>query len=122
MDRDDQKMVDFYYKIAKKVAEYKLMVDFHGSYKPTGLQRTYPNVMNFEGVQGLEHVKWSNPDFPKYDCTIPFIRMLAGPMDYTPGAMRNANKKNFRGIRSNPMSQGTRVHQLALYILYEATI
>ncbi|MEO2061913.1 MAG: glycoside hydrolase family 97 protein [Christiangramia sp.] len=120
MDRDDQKMVDFYYKIAKKAAEYKLMIDFHGAYKPTGLQRTYPNVMNFEGVQGLEHVKWSNPDFPKYDSTIPFIRMLAGPMDYTPGAMRNANKKNFRDIRSKPMSQGTRAHQLALYILYEA--
>ena len=120
MDRDDQKMVDFYYKIAKKAAEYKLMIDFHGAYKPTGLQRTYPNVMNFEGVQGLEHVKWSNPDFPKYDSTIPFIRMLAGPMDYTPGAMRNANKKNFRDIRSKPMSQGTRVHQLALYVLYEA--
>lgn len=120
MDRDDQKMVDFYYRIAKKAAEYKLMIDFHGAYKPTGLQRTYPNVMNIEGVQGLEHVKWSNPDFPKYETTIPFIRMLAGPMDYTPGAMRNANKKNFRAIRSKPMSQGTRVHQLALYVLYEA--
>ncbi|MFD2832378.1 glycoside hydrolase family 97 protein [Christiangramia antarctica] len=120
MDRDDQKMVNFYYKIAKKAAEYNLMIDFHGAYKPTGLQRTYPNVMNFEGVQGLEHVKWSNPDFPKYDSTIPFIRMLAGPIDYTPGAMRNANKKNFRDIRSKPMSQGTRAHQLALYVLYEA--
>jgi len=120
MDRDDQKMVQFYYRFAKKAAEYKLMVDFHGAYKPTGLQRTYPNVLNFEGVRGLENVKWSNTDFPGYDCSIPFIRMLAGPMDYTPGAMKNANKNNFRPIYSAPMSQGTRCHQLALYIIYES--
>lgn len=120
MDRDDQKMVEFYYRLAKKAADYKLMLDFHGAYKPTGLQRTYPNVVNFEGVQGLEYAKWSNPDFPGYNTTIPFIRMLAGPMDYTPGAMKNANKDNFRAISSAPMSQGTRVHQLALYVLYEA--
>ena len=120
MNRDDQKMVDFYYRLARKAAEYKLMLDFHGSYKPTGLQRTYPNVMNFEGVRGLENTKWSNTDFPLYDATIPFIRMLAGPMDYTPGAMKNANKANFRAVHSAPMSHGTRVHQLALYVLYEA--
>ncbi len=120
MNRDDQDMVNFYYRLAAKAAEHQLMLDFHGSYKPTGLQRTYPNVMNFEGVYGLENAKWANPDFPKYDATIPFIRMLAGPMDYTPGAMVNANKDNFRPIHSSPMSQGTRVHQLAMYILYEA--
>jgi alpha-glucosidase len=120
MDRDDQKMVAFYYRFAKKAAEYKLMVDFHGAYKPTGLQRTYPNVLNFEGVRGMENTKWSNTDFPLYDCTIPFIRMIAGPMDYTPGAMKNANKANFRSINSAPMSQGTRCHQLAMYILFEA--
>jgi alpha-glucosidase len=120
MDRDDQKMVAFFYRFAKKAAEYKLMVDYHGAYKPTGLQRTYPNVVNFEGVRGLENVKWSNTDFPLYDCTIPFIRMLAGPMDYTPGAMRNANKENFRSVNSAPMSQGTRCHQLALYVIFEA--
>jgi alpha-glucosidase len=120
MDRDDQKMVDFYYHLAQKAAEYKLMIDYHGAYKPTGLQRTYPNVVNFEGVHGLEQAKWSNPDFPLYDSTIPFIRMLAGPMDYTPGAMKNANKHNFRAIHSTPMSQGTRAHQLALYVMYEA--
>ncbi|WP_224999919.1 glycoside hydrolase family 97 protein [Cesiribacter sp. SM1] len=120
MDRDDQKMVDFYYNLAQKAAEYKLMIDYHGAYKPTGLQRTYPNVVNFEGVHGLEQAKWSNPDFPLYDSTIPFIRMLAGPMDYTPGAMNNANKHNFRAIHSTPMSQGTRAHQLALYVMYEA--
>jgi alpha-glucosidase len=120
MNRDDQKMVDFYYELAKKAAKHKLMLDFHGSYKPTGLQRTYPNVVNFEGVRGLENVKWSNTDFPLYDTRVPFIRMLAGPMDYTPGAMKNANRYNFRAIHSAPMSQGTRVHQLALYVLYEA--
>ena len=120
MDRDDQKMVQFYYRFAGKAAEYKLMIDFHGAYKPTGLQRTYPNVVNFEGVRGLENTKWSNTDFPLYDATIPFIRMIAGPMDYTPGAMINANKNNFRSIFANPMSQGTRCHQLAMYVLYEA--
>jgi len=120
MNRDDQKMVNFYYRLAQKAAEYKLMLDFHGAYKPTGMQRTYPNVLNFEGVRGMENVKWSNPDFPLYDCTIPFIRMIAGPMDYTPGAMLNANKTNFRIVYSAPMSQGTRCHQLAMYVLYES--
>jgi alpha-glucosidase len=120
MDRDDQKMVGFYYRFARKAAEYKLMLDFHGAYKPTGLQRTFPNVLNFEGVRGMENVKWSNTDFPLYDCTIPFVRMLAGPMDYTPGAMKNANKENFRSVNSAPMSQGTRCHQLAMYVVFEA--
>jgi alpha-glucosidase len=120
MDRDDQKMVQFFYRFAKKAAEYRIMLDFHGAYKPTGLQRTYPNVVNFEGVRGLENVKWSNTDFPLYDCTIPFIRMLAGPMDYTPGAMKNANKGSFRAVNSAPMSQGTRCHQLAMYVIFEA--
>ena len=120
MNRDDQKMVDFYYDLSKKAADHNLMLDFHGSYKPTGLQRTYPNVVNFEGVYGLENAKWANPDFPMYDTRVPFIRMLAGPMDYTPGAMKNAKKTNFRAVHSAPMSQGTRAHQLALYVLYES--
>ncbi|HYK47639.1 MAG TPA: glycoside hydrolase family 97 protein [Parafilimonas sp.] len=120
MDRDDQKMVQFYYRMAKKAAQYHLMIDYHGAYKPTGLQRTYPNVVNIEAVHGMEQLKWSNPDMPQFDVTIPFIRMIAGPMDYTPGAMRNANKENFRPIFSMPMSQGTRCHQLAMYVMYEA--
>ena len=120
MDRDDQRMVEFYYEVSRKAAENKLMLDFHGAYKPTGLQRTFPNVMNFEGVRGMENAKWSNTDFPMYDVTIPFIRMIAGPMDYTPGAMRNANKDNFRPIYAAPMSQGTRCHQLAMYIIFES--
>jgi alpha-glucosidase len=120
MDRDDQQMVQFYYQVAGQCAANRLMLDFHGAYKPTGLQRTFPNVVNFEGVRGLENTKWSNTDFPLYDVTIPYIRMVSGPMDYTPGAMKNANKANFRAINSAPMSQGTRCHQIAMYIMYEA--
>jgi len=123
IDRDDQKMVSSLYYIAKKAADYKLLIDYHGMYKPAGLQRTYPNILNFEGVKGLENAKWTpNDDMPRYETTIPFIRMLAGPMDYTPGAMRNATKENFRPSNSLPMSQGTRSHQLAMYIVFEAPL
>jgi alpha-glucosidase len=123
LDRDDQKMVASTYEIASKAAGYKLMVDYHGMFKPTGIQRTYPNVIGFEGVKGMENVKWTpNDDVPRYDVTLPFIRMVAGPMDYTPGAMRNANKGNFRSVNSMPMSQGTRCHQLAMYVVFEAPL
>lgn len=123
MDRDDQKMVSSLYAIAKKAAENKMIIDYHGMYKPTGLQRTYPNVINFEGVKGMENVKWTpNDDVPRYDVTIPFIRMIAGQMDYTPGAMRNATKEIFRPINSMPMSQGTRCHQMAMYVVFEAPL
>jgi alpha-glucosidase len=123
MDRDDQKLVASLYEIAKKAASYKLMLDLHGMYKPTGLQRTYPNVVNFEGVKGMENVKWTpNDNVPRYDVSIPFIRMMAGPMDYTPGAMRNATKSYFRPNNSLPMSQGTRCHQLAMYVVFEAPL
>jgi alpha-glucosidase len=123
MDRDDQKMVASLYAIAKKAADYKLLVDFHGMYKPTGMHRAYPNVLNFEGVKGMENVKWTpNDDVPHYDVSIPFIRMVAGPMDYTPGAMRNSVKAYFRPNNSLPMSQGTRCHQLAMYVVFEAPL
>jgi alpha-glucosidase len=123
MDRDDQKMVSSLYAIAKKAAENKMIIDYHGMYKPTGLQRTYPNVVNFEGVKGMENVKWTpHDDVPRYDVTIPFIRMVAGPMDYTPGAMRNATKSGFVPNGSMPMSQGTRCHQLAMYIMFVAPL
>ncbi|MEO6328567.1 MAG: glycoside hydrolase family 97 protein [Ginsengibacter sp.] len=123
MDRDDQKMVASLYEISKKAAAYKLLVDYHGMYKPTGLQKTYPNVINFEGVKGLENVKWTpNDDVPRYDVSIPFIRMVAGPLDYTPGAMRNAVKYYFRPNNSLPVSQGTRCHQLAMYVVFEAPL
>ncbi len=123
MDRDDQKMVSSLYTIAQKAADYKLVIDYHGMYKPTGIQRTYPNVLNCEGVKGMENVKWTpHDDVPRYDLSIPFIRMVAGPMDYTPGAMRNATKSGFRPDGSMPMSQGTRTHQLAMYTVFEAPL
>ncbi len=121
MDRDDQQVVNFYYRAAREAARYNQFVDFHGAYKPTGLNRTWPNVLSFEGVFGLEQVKWTQYDnFPEYDATIPYIRMVAGPMDYTPGAMKNAIRENFRAINTEPMSQGTRCHQLAMYVVFES--
>ncbi len=122
MQRDDQWMVNYYYKIAREAAERYLLVDFHGAYKPAGLRRTYPNVITREGVMGLEWCKWSDAVGPEHDVTIPFIRMVAGPMDYTPGAMDNAGKANFNSRFSRPMSQGTRVHQMAMYVVYESPL
>jgi alpha-glucosidase len=122
IDRDDQKMVSSLYQIAGAAAANHLLVDYHGMYKPSGLQRTYPNVINFEGVKGLENMKWGTTDQPVYDVTIPFIRMVSGPMDYTPGGFRNATKDAFRAINDNPMTQGTRCHQLAMYTIFEAPL
>ncbi len=122
IDRDDQLAVATTYEIAKLAAQYKLMVDYHGAFKPTGLQRTYPNVMGYEGVKGLENFKWANEDAPRYVNTIPFIRMMAGPMDYTPGAMRNAIKSAYSAVNGNPMSKGTRCQQLAEYVMFEAPL
>jgi alpha-glucosidase len=122
IDRDDQIAVASTYEIARKAAEHKLLVDYHGIFKPTGLQRTYPNVIGYEGVKGLENYKWANEDQPRYAVTIPFIRMIAGPMDYTPGAMRNATQASFRPINDNPMSKGTRCNQLAMYVIYDAPL
>jgi alpha-glucosidase len=123
MDRDDQPMVEFHAEAARIAAKHKLLLDFHGTYKPTGLQRTYPNVLNFEGVYGLEQMKWdASADQVTYDVTIPFIRMVAGPMDYTPGAMRNASKASYRAVYSEPMSQGTRCRQLAEYVIFDAPL
>jgi len=122
IDRDDQKVVVSLYDLAQKAATNHLMVDYHGMYKPSGIQRTFPNVINAEGVKGMENMKWGTDNEPGYDVSIPFIRMLAGPMDYTPGAMRNASKSAFRPLNSNPMSQGTRSHQLAMYTVFEAPL
>jgi alpha-glucosidase len=124
MDRDDQVMVNFYYRAAETAARYKLLLDFHGAYKPTGLHRTWPNVINFEGVHGLETMKWIPPsvDQVTYDVTIPFVRMVAGPLDYTQGAMRNATKQNYRPVYSEPMSQGTRCRQLSQYIIFDSPL
>ena len=120
MDRDDQLMTQFYYRAAETCAKYKLMVDLHGCAKPAGLNRTYPNVVNFEAVHGLEQMKWRKPDTDQmeYDVTIPFIRMVAGPIDYTQGAMLNATKDKYQPNNKKPMSQGTRCHQLAAYAVF----
>lgn len=124
MDRDDQPMVDFHYNAAKIAAKYNILLDYHGTYKPTGLQRTFPNVINFEGVHGLEQMKWAEEsvDQVTYDVTFPFIRMLAGPVDYTQGAMRNASKGSYRPVNSEAMSQGTRCRQLAEYVIFESPL
>ncbi len=122
MDRDDQLMVDFHRRAAEMASRYHLMVDFHGTYKPTGLSRTYPNVVNYEGVYGLEQLKWGKRDQVTYDVTVPFIRMAAGPMDYTQGAMRNATKSNYRPVNSEGMSQGTRCRQLAEYVIFDSPV
>ena len=127
-DRDDQQVIASAYKIAESAAKYHLYLDYHGL-KPFGIQRAYPNIFNFEGVKGLENSKWEpragdGPlhDQPHYDVTAPYLRMLAGPMDYTPGAMTNAMKNNFFGNNNHPMSQGTRVHQMAMYTTFEAPL
>lgn len=122
MDRDDQAMVKFHHNLAEIAARHKLLIDYHGSYKPTGLQRTLPNVINFEGVYGLEQMKWETSDLVTYDVTMPFIRMISGPVDYTQGAMRNATKGNYRAVYSEAMSQGTRCRQLAEYVVFESPL
>ncbi|MBK7093949.1 MAG: glycoside hydrolase family 97 protein [Saprospiraceae bacterium] len=122
MIRDDQEMVNFYEKVAAETAKRKMLADFHGSYKPTGLSRTYPNQLTREGVRGLENSKWSRGITPAHDCTLPFTRMFAGPMDYTPGAMHNTDSLNFTISWSRPMSLGTRCHELAKYIIFESPL
>jgi alpha-glucosidase len=122
MQRDDQRVVDFYWRVAREAAARHLVLDYHGAHKPAGLSRAYPNVLTVEGVRGLEHSKWSATVTPEHDVTLPFTRMLAGPMDFTPGAMLNAQPANFRPVFERPMSQGTRAHQLAMYVVYESPL
>jgi alpha-glucosidase len=122
MQRDDQKIVNFYLEAAKKTAEHHLLIDFHGAYKPDGLGRTWPNALTREGVKGMENNKWSKDITPDHDVTIPFTRMVAGPMDYTPGAMVNKEKVNFNPVFTRPESQGTRAHQVALYVVFESPL
>lgn len=122
IDRDDQAAVEQIYRLARVSIKHKLILDMHGIYKPTGLNRTFPNLINFESVFGMEELKWSNEDMPLYDVTMPFIRMAAGPVDYTPGAMKNATKANFSQTYNAPMSQGTRAHQLATYIVFDSPL
>lgn len=121
VDRDDQRIMDFYYKMAETAARYHLFLDLHGSFKPAGISRTYPNVLNHEGVFGLENVKWAQDlDLVTYETTIPYIRMAAGSMDFTQGAMLNATRYSYRAVHDAPMSQGSRCRQLAEYIIFES--
>ena len=120
-DSQEAAMVSRINMYAEEAAKYHLVLDFHGHFKPVGLNRTWPNVLNFEGVAGLENLKWAGSDFdmPRNDVILPFIRQAAGAMDYTPGALRNASKKEYRTVNERPMSQGTRAHQLACYVVFD---
>ena len=120
MDRADQWMVNWYRSMAQKAAEHHLMVDYHGAYKPDGMRRTYPNVLTREGVMGAEYNKWSARETPVHNTTLPFTRMLAGPMDYTPGGFNNVTKAEFEPRDKEPMVMGTRCHQLALFVVFES--
>jgi alpha-glucosidase len=120
MDRDDQDMVAFYHRVAKSAAEHHLMIDFHGAYKPAGLRRYYPNVLTREGVMGNEYVKWSNRTTSEHNVTLAFTRMLAGPMDYTPGGFNNVTPASFTPRNVNPAVPTTRAHQVALYVVFES--
>jgi len=122
MDRDDQEMVNFYERTVRKAAEHRLTVDFHGAYKPTGLRRTYPNLLTREGIMGLEYSKWSYRITPEHDVVLAFTRLLAGPADYTPGGFRNATREQFKPVMVEPMTQGTRAHELAKYVVYESPL
>jgi alpha-glucosidase len=122
MQRSDQKLIDYYHKVSRETAKRKMLVDFHGDQKPATMTRTWPNLIGTEGVRGMEWDKWSAETDPDHDVTLPFTRMVLGPMDYTPGAMLNAQKNDFRAIGHRPMSQGTRCHQLAMYVVFEAPL
>jgi alpha-glucosidase len=120
MDRDDQEMVNFYHRVAKACADHKIMIMFHGAFPPKGFNRTWPNAITREGVLGSEYNIWSDKPTPEHDVTLPFTRMLAGPMDYEPGLLDNATKEQFRPIGQKVMSQGTRCHQLAMFVVYDS--
>jgi len=122
MNRDDQWMVDFYHRVVELAAAHHLMIDFHGAYKPDGLRRTWPNLITREGVMGKEYLKWSARTTPVHNTTLPFTRMLAGPMDYTPGAFGNSNREKFIARQVEPMGLGTRAHELALYVVFESPL
>jgi len=122
MQRSDQKLINYYHKVSRETAKRKMLVDFHGDQKPATMSRTWPNLIGTEGVRGMEWDKWSAETDPDHDVTLPFTRMILGPMDYTPGAMLNAQKSDFRAIGHRPMSQGTRCHQLAMYVVFEAPL
>jgi alpha-glucosidase len=122
MQRSDQLLIDYFYRVSSECAKRKMLVDFHGDQKPATMTRTWPNLISTEGVRGMEWSKWSAESEPKHNVTLPFTRMFLGPMDYTPGAMRNATKATFAPIHDQPMALGTRCHQLAMYVVYESPL
>ena len=122
MQRSDQPIMNFYERVSRETAKRKMLVDFHGDQKPASMTRTWPNLINAEGVRGMEWSKWSADAEPEHNVTLPFTRMFLGPLDYTPGAMRNASKANFAPIFGQPMALGTRCHQLAMYVVFEAPL
>ena len=131
LDRYDQEGVDMIYRIARRCAQSQLVLDYHGIFAPQGITRTLPNVLNFEAVFGMEEVKWTerdkqtgqpSKDMPLYDVTFPYIRGMVGSVDFTPGGMRNATKADFQPVNNNPMTMGTRCHQLACYIIHESPL
>lgn len=122
MQRSDQKLINYYHKVSAETAKRHMLVDFHGDQKPATMTRTWPNLISAEGVRGLEWDKWSAETDPVHDVTLPFTRMFLGPMDFTPGAMLNAQKASFAPVFMRPMSLGTRCHQLAMYVVYESPL
>ena len=122
MQRNDQLLINYYYKVCREAAKRKMLVDFHGAQRPATMTRTWPNLINTEGVRGMEWSKWSADAEPEHNVTLPFTRMFLGPLDYTPGAMRNATKATFAAINHQPMALGTRCHQLAMYVVFEGPL
>ena len=122
LDRSDQWMVNWYRTAAQKAAAHHLMLDFHGAFKPDGMQRTFPNVMTREGVMGAEYNKWSAEATPAHNVTLAFTRMLAGPMDYTPGGFDNVTREAFAPRNRAPMVMGTRAHHTALFVVFESAL
>lgn len=122
MDRDDQQMVAFFHRMMRSAADHRLMLNLHGAYRPTGLQRTWPHFLTQEGVLGAEYNKWSRRVTPTHNLTLPFTRMLLGPIDYTPGGFRNVAPAQFAPAFTAPQVMGTRAHQLAMYVVYESPL
>jgi alpha-glucosidase len=122
MQRSDQILMDYYTRVSRECAKRKMLVDFHGDQKPASMTRTWPNLISTEGVRGMEWSKWSADSEPKHNVTLAFTRMFLGPMDYTPGAMRNATRLTFAPIHGQPMALGTRCHQLAMYVVFESPL
>ena len=124
LDRDDQEAVELAYRIAEAALKYQMVLDYHGYYKPTGMSRTFPNILNYEGVFGMEESRWTelSNDMPLYDVTFPYLRGFAGPADYTPGLMRNADRSSWYADDPRPISLGTRCRQLAAFVLYHSGI